>query len=60
MQYANPVRLTARDPKSGLVRVVIDTPAGSRNKYKFDIELGVFKLSRILPAGMSFPFDFGS
>ena len=60
MQYANPMQLTARDPKSGLVRVVIDTPAGSRNKYKFDIELGVFKLSRILPAGMSFPFDFGS
>ena len=24
---------------------------GSRNKYKFDEELGVFKLSRILPVG---------
>jgi inorganic pyrophosphatase len=60
MQYANPMQLTARDPKSGLVRVVIDTPAASRNKYKFDAELGVFKLSRVLPAGMSFPFDFGS
>ena len=54
------MQLAPRDPKSGLIRVVIDTPAGSRNKYKFDEELGVFKLSRILPVGMSFPFDFGS
>ena len=60
MQYANLMQLPARDPESGLVRVVIDTPAGSRNKYKFDAELEVFKLSRILPAGMTFPFDFGS
>jgi inorganic pyrophosphatase len=52
--------LEARDPESGLVRVIIDTPRGSRNKYKFDEELGLFKLSRVLPAGMSFPFDFGS
>jgi inorganic pyrophosphatase len=52
--------LAARDPESGLVRVIIDTPRGSRNKYKFDEELGLFKLSRVLPAGMSFPFDFGS
>jgi inorganic pyrophosphatase len=52
--------LEARDPDSGLVRVIIDTPRGSRNKYKFDEQLGVFKLSRVLPAGMSFPFDFGS
>jgi inorganic pyrophosphatase len=40
--------------------VVIDTPRGSRNKYKFDEDLGCFRLSRILPAGMVFPHDFGS
>ena len=60
MQYADPMQLSTRDPKTHLVRVVIDTPAGSRNKYKFDPELGLFKISRILPVGMSFPFDFGS
>jgi len=54
------MELEARDPESRLVRVIIDTPRGSRNKYKFDEELGLFKLSRVLPAGMSFPFDFGS
>ena len=56
----NLMQLAPRDPDSGLVRVIIDTPRGSRNKYKFDEELTLFKLSRILPAGMSFPFDFGS
>ena len=55
-----PMQLPAIDPDTGLIRVIIDTPRGSRNKYKFDDALGVFKLSRILPAGMSFPFDFGA
>ena len=49
-----------RDPKTKLVNVIIDTPRGSRNKFKFDEELGCFKLSRILPAGHVFPYDFGS
>jgi inorganic pyrophosphatase len=56
----NLMHLEAHDPDSGLVRVIIDTPRGSRNKYKFDEQLGLFKLSRVLPVGMSFPFDFGS
>lgn len=60
MQRPDLMNLPPHDPKTGLVRVIIDTPRGSRNKYKFDPELAVFKLSRILPAGMSFPFDFGS
>ncbi len=60
MPIASPMELPASDPETGLVRVVIDTPKGSRNKYKFDAELGLLKLSRILPAGMAFPHDFGS
>jgi inorganic pyrophosphatase len=28
--------LPALDPESRLLKVVIDTPKGSRNKYKFD------------------------
>lgn len=60
MSQRAPMQLPAVDPATGLVRVIIDTPRGSRNKYKFDDELGVFKLSRILPAGMIFPFDFGA
>jgi inorganic pyrophosphatase len=49
-----------RDPQRGTVNVVIDTPRGSRNKNKVDGTLGCFKLSRVLPAGHAFPFDFGS
>jgi inorganic pyrophosphatase len=41
------------------VHVVIDTPKGSRNKYKFDPALGCFRLSRILPVGAAFPWNFG-
>jgi inorganic pyrophosphatase len=44
----------------GLVHVVIDTPQGSTQKYKYDPRLGLFKLSRVLPRGMQFPYDFGS
>jgi inorganic pyrophosphatase len=45
--------------KAGAVHVIIDTPRGSRNKYKWDEKLGVFKLSHVLTAGAVFPFDFG-
>jgi inorganic pyrophosphatase len=44
---------------SSHVNVVVETPQGSRNKYNFDEELGVFKLGGVLPAGAVFPFDFG-
>lgn len=43
----------------GLLQVVIETPRGSRNKYTFDPQRRVIVLKKILPAGMSFPYDFG-
>jgi inorganic pyrophosphatase len=51
--------LSAREPDSGLVRVVVDTPKGSRNKYKYDETLGLYRLSKVLPLGSAFPYDFG-
>lgn len=54
------VNIPPREPKTRLVNVIIDTPRGSRNKFKFDEQLGCFRLSRILPVGHVFPFDFGS
>jgi inorganic pyrophosphatase len=45
--------------ESGDLNVIVDTPKGSRNKYSFDEELGVFKLSGVLAAGHVFPYDFG-
>src|SRR3954471_5483315 len=42
-----------------MLRVVIETPKGSRNKFAFDPEERVFELKKVLPAGMTFPYDFG-
>jgi inorganic pyrophosphatase len=56
----NPYEIESREPDSDNVRVVIDTPAGSRNKYKFDPSAGLFRVARVLPLGMAFPHDFGS
>jgi len=41
------------------VDIIIETPGGSREKYKFDESLRLFRLHKSLPAGLSFPFDFG-
>jgi inorganic pyrophosphatase len=57
--HSSLVNLDAFDTESGEVNVVIETPKGSRNKYKYDTEHGLFKLGGVLPAGAVFPFDFG-
>jgi inorganic pyrophosphatase len=57
---ADPSRLKPvdKDDKE-VVRVVIETPKGSRNKYAFDPDEKTFTLKKVLPAGMAFPYDFG-
>ncbi len=52
-------QLPAFDSDNGLANVVVDSPRGSRNKYKFDPKTGIWRLSKLLPAGACFPFDFG-
>src|ERR1700745_1742119 len=42
-----------------LLRVIIETPKGSRNKFAFNQEERIFELKKVLPAGMGFPYDFG-
>ncbi|HEX3822135.1 MAG TPA: inorganic diphosphatase [Candidatus Sulfotelmatobacter sp.] len=39
--------------------VAIETPKGSRNKIKYDPSSRQFKLSKVMPEGMMFPYDFG-
>jgi inorganic pyrophosphatase len=41
------------------IPVVIETPKTSSEKYTYDKKSGYFKLKKILPEGMTFPFDFG-
>ena len=45
--------------KPGTCQVIIETPRNSRNKYKFDEKTSRIKLSKVLPEGMIFPYDFG-
>ena len=47
------------DAKTGELRVVVETPKGSRNKYDYDPDCDCLDLATVLPEGMSFPFDFG-
>lgn len=46
-------------PGRGSYQVVVETPKGCRNKFAFDAERKTFVLHRVLPAGMTFPYDFG-
>lgn len=39
--------------------VIVETPKGHGVKYDYDPSDGYFKLSKIMPAGLVFPFDFG-
>ena len=41
------------------VHAIIETPQGSRNKYNFNEEFGLFEFSRTLRAGLIWPCDFG-
>ena len=56
-----PTRLPPFTEKDGarMLHVVVETARGARNKLSFDEELGVFRLKKVLPEGMSFPYDFG-
>src|SRR5882757_11500967 len=57
---ADPSRLKPFDTDDKqMLRVVIETPKGSRNKFAYDSDERIFELKKVLPAGMAFPYDFG-
>jgi len=51
--------LIPAEPKPGLVNVLIEIPAGRKNKYEFDKDLNAFALDRVLYASVQYPFDYG-
>jgi len=55
----DPTKLKPVDKKDGTLQVIVETPKGSRNKFAFDPDQGIFALKKVLPAGMVFPYDFG-
>jgi inorganic pyrophosphatase len=52
-------RLALRHEDSADLTVVVETPRGSRNKYKYDPLMGTLKLGAVLAAGLTFPVSFG-
>lgn len=56
---ADPTRLKPTNGKEDKLHVVIETPKGCRNKFAFDPKRRIFELTKVLPAGMTFPYDFG-
>jgi len=55
----NPTKINPFTDKNYVVNAVIETPGGSRNKFKYDEKIGFFALSGVLPEGMVFPHAFG-
>ncbi len=53
------MKLTPLDGDDDTLQVIVETPRNCRNKFKFDEKLQRFKLSKVLPAGAQFPYDFG-
>lgn len=58
-KMVSPTTIDPFDAGEKSLRVVIETPKGSRNKFKYDEDLGCYRLNKVLPEGMSFPYDFG-
>jgi inorganic pyrophosphatase len=46
-------------PKPGLINVLIEIAAGSKNKYEYDKELQAFALDRVLYSSVKYPYDYG-
>src|ERR1700710_2183782 len=45
------------EPK--IITALVESPKGFNQKFDYDAEERRFTLSKILPAGLVFPFDFG-
>jgi inorganic pyrophosphatase len=58
-KLTSPDQIDPFDTDKKSLRVVIETPKGSRNKFKYDPELGAYRLNAVLSEGMVFPYDFG-
>jgi len=46
-------------PKPGILNVLIEIPAGSKNKYEYDKDMGAMALDRVLYSSVQFPCDYG-
>lgn len=57
---ASPAHLAHRFDEERLTfRAIVETPRGSRIKFKFDEASALFMVGSVLPIGLAFPHDFG-
>lgn len=42
-----------------VIMSIVECPKGSGHKYNYEPERNCYKLTKVLPAGLVFPFDFG-
>ena len=62
--YPEPVNMRLYDLDPGpempeIVRMIVEIPKNSANKYEYDGTLGVFRLDRALYSPMHYPGDYG-
>ena len=46
-------------PTKGIVNLIVEIPAGSRNKYEYYSQAGIMALDRVLHSSVRYPFDYG-
>lgn len=51
--------LIPAQPKYGIINVLIEIPAGSKNKYEFDKDMNAMALDRVLSSSVQYPYDYG-
>ena len=52
-------QLTDEHPITHELLVMVEIPKGSRNKYEYDEEAGVYRLDRVLSSAVYYNFDYG-
>ena len=53
------LKLIPAQPKLGLVNILVEIPAGSKNKYEFDRNMQSFTLEKVLHTSVHYPYDYG-
>lgn len=51
--------LPAGERAPEMVNAVVEVPRGSANKYEYDVDLGVFRLDRVLYSPLHYPGGYG-
>ncbi|HLH40833.1 MAG TPA: inorganic diphosphatase [Bryobacteraceae bacterium] len=57
-----PHKLSDLDPGAhcpDTVRMIVEIPKNSANKYEYDVKLGIFRLDRTLYSSVHYPADYG-